>query len=566
MAHEVEGPSLEYRRLRAPQDDFGLLVEPPWEGVAATVERNLHLGAFCRQRGDEACPGNAACLVAGTPLVELRELARRELLEAARRWTGSYRKLTEDGEARGTGIQGRPGGDWVPLFLAGHQPQLIHPGVWFKNMALSHLARLHGATAINLIIDSDTPKTTSIRVPTGVPGALQTELVAFDRPGSGEAYEQRRVLDEELFRSFGRRVSTATAGLVDQPLIREFWPEVVRRWEATGNAGAAVAQARHQCEARYGGETLEVPQSSVCETQAFRRFLAHLLEDLPRFRQIHNEVLHEYRRLHRLRNRAQPVPDLAADGDWLEAPLWMWSKTAPRRRRVFVRRDAAALTVSDRAGLEFSVPLHNPGSAVATLSEAADRGVRLRSRALVTTLWARLALSDLFIHGIGGAKYDQLTDLLIARYFGREVPGYLVVSATLHLPLGTETAAVDDRRHLQQQLRELDYHPEEHLDWHEIERAGVAGTVEEQVELKRAWIATEQTQENARRRCRGIRSVNAALQPWVESRRRRLRELGRESEAALANRAVATWREYAFCLYPAAILENFFEQLLPKDD
>ena len=31
------------------------------------------------------------------------------------------------------------------IFLAGHQPELFHPGVWFKNFALGALARRHGA-------------------------------------------------------------------------------------------------------------------------------------------------------------------------------------------------------------------------------------------------------------------------------------------------------------------------------------------------------------------------------------------------------------------------------------
>ena len=31
-------------------------------------------------------------------------------------------------------------------------------------------------------------------------------------------------------------------------------------------------------------------------------------------------------------------------------------------------------------------------------------------------------LSDLFIHGIGGAKYDELTDEIIRRFFGIEPP------------------------------------------------------------------------------------------------------------------------------------------------
>ena len=46
------------------------------------------------------------------------------------------------------------------IFLAGHQPELFHPGVWFKNFALGDLARRYQATAVNLVIDSDTVKST----------------------------------------------------------------------------------------------------------------------------------------------------------------------------------------------------------------------------------------------------------------------------------------------------------------------------------------------------------------------------------------------------------------------
>ena len=65
-------------------------------------------------------------------------------------------------------------------------------------------------------------------------------------------------------------------------------------------------------------------------------------------------------------------------------------------------------------------------------------GVRIRPRALTLTLWARLCLSDLFIHGIGGAKYDRITDQLIRCYFGIEPPELFVraLAALLRLVVG----------------------------------------------------------------------------------------------------------------------------------
>ena len=74
------------------------------------------------------------------------------------------------------------------------------------------------------------------------------------------------------------------------------------------------------------------------------------------------------------------------------------------------------------------------------MAELAGRGIRLRTRALITTLFARLFLGDLFLHGIGGAKYDQVTDLLVERFFGVKPPGYMTLTATLRLPIASEAS------------------------------------------------------------------------------------------------------------------------------
>ena len=56
---------------------------------------------------------------------------------------------------------------------------------------------------------------------------------------------------------------------------------------------------------------------------------------------------------------------------------------------------------------------------------SADSDVNnLRPRALTLTLFARLCLGDFFIHGIGGGKYDEVTDAIIRDYFGVEPPAY----------------------------------------------------------------------------------------------------------------------------------------------
>ena len=86
----------------------------------------------------------------------------------------------------------------------------------------------------------------------------------------------------------------------------------------------------------------------------------------------------------------------------------------------------------------------------------------MRSRALTNTLYARLFLSDLFIHGIGGGKYDELTDELIRRFYGCEPPEFLILSATRLLPLPAPPVRPEDHRRLVRELRDLHWNPQRH--------------------------------------------------------------------------------------------------------
>ena len=60
---------------------------------------------------------------------------------------------------------------------------------------------------------------------------------------------------------------------------------------------------------------------------------------------------------------------------------------------------------------------------------------RFGAVALVNTLYCRLFLGEYFLHGIGGGKYDEVTDALAQAFYGVEPPAYGVLTATLLLPL-----------------------------------------------------------------------------------------------------------------------------------
>ncbi len=353
---KVTCQDLEHTRVPAPGENGGTLVVPALELVGKALECNL------------ATLAGYDYDVQGRSLAQLMREARAELALAAWNYTRAYRDVPRPTVEPDTRV-----------FLAGHQPQLFHPGVWFKNFVFGAIAQQHGGLAINLAIDSDTIKTAALRIPTGSPQAPTVESVPFDRQSAEIPYEARRIVDADCLASFGQRAADTIAPLVADPFVRQFWPLVQQRAAECTNLGECIAQARHQQEGAWGLSTLEIPQSQVCELTSFHWFASHLLARLPVVWEHYNRAVAEYRRANRIRSSAHPVPDLAMEDGWLEAPFWVWNDADPRRRRLFARQRGDEIVLADRHSFEFALALTPEGDAnraVEQLAELSARGVR----------------------------------------------------------------------------------------------------------------------------------------------------------------------------------------------
>jgi hypothetical protein len=530
------------RSLRAPQEDGQKLIEPPLAALPQVLAANRDQLAQIDYD------------VQGRSLAELSSSARRRLIERAVAYTSQYRDVParlRDAVANPDALPD------VPFILAGHQPQLFHPGVWYKNFVLGSLSRQLAAMPVHLLIDSDLCRSASIRVPTGTTERPSVEVVRYDEPAEEMPYEERSILSQETLRSFSGRVATMIRPFVPDPLIEPLWKLPESRNPRETNLGLRLAQARHALEETWQNDTLELPQSVVCQQPEFAWFLAHVLAHLPRFWAAYNDALAMYRRSQHLRNRAHPVPDLAEVDGWLESPFWIWTADDPRRRPLFAQQSGDELVISDRHSRTFRLSLtadRDASTAAEQLLELTSRGVKIRTRALTTTLYARLVLSDLFLHGIGGAKYDQVTDQIARSFFGFAPPEFAAVSATLRLPIASKLQAATGDRPCAEQLRELRYHPERYLDAAEVDGYDLQNIITE----KRRWVAAPKTPQNAHERHLGITSANEALQPFVAERGSAIRARCHEQQEQKRAAAILQSREYSFCLYP----KRHFDKLL----
>jgi len=548
--------ALAYRKLRAPEADGAALIDPWFESIVPIAQRNRE--ALFGLEGAEIADSAAD----GTPKYKFLDAVRAEFLINAKSHTpGTCGPDRQSSHC--------PGGQLYPLqnhiVIAGHQPELFHPGVWFKNFLLSHIRTQFGPAVVNVLIDNDVVRRPAISVPVWNGKEPRLESIPFDAPDpldSEVPWEERPIRDWSIFESFGDRVAEAVASWPRSvrkqpgpPLIGRLWPHAIRfAREAQGiqqRLGAILAGARRLLEFESGVMNTEYPLSQVAITWSFRGIALLWLARMPLVQEQYNDALAAYRVVNRIRSASHPVPPLARDGDWYEAPYWMWTIHDPRRRRLFVRQRGTEVELTDRGDVRIRLNASENGSGCEQWDEHERAGIKIRPRALVTTMYLRCYLSDLFIHGIGGAKYDELTDEIIRRFFGIEPPRYVTATATFRLPIERPNVSIKDVRAAARLVRDVRYRPET-LVGHPLV-AGDAGLERELQALaaeKREYLRTHTPRRAPHEVFAGLDRLNASMADMLQPLERHLRaEHVRLVELLKRSRMLGS-REFSFVLFP----------------
>jgi hypothetical protein len=136
--------------------------------------------------------------------------------------------------------------------------------------------------------------------------------------------------------------------------------------------------------------------STLASTSLFAELVAQMRTDPRACIEAHNAAVAEFPR-----DRIAP---LEFSGDRLELPLWsIGAATGSHRSKVFAA-DLAALPMQ-----------------------------ALAPRALLLTGLMRLAACELFIHGLGGERYDRITELWLGKWLGKSLAPTAMVTSTMRL-------------------------------------------------------------------------------------------------------------------------------------
>ncbi len=541
----ISSPSLSEpreQRLVAPRVDGAIVSQPD-------LSRAVELARSNSQRLDAA-----PIHIGGRPLDEFREWTRTECLRSARDWI--QRELGIDPPSTASGGL---------IFLTGHQPQLNHAGVWMKNVAVARLADASGGISLNLIVDNDLAGPPVVRVPAGTREEPRFEDIPFDITQATCPWEELHLQDRDLFASFSTRIRNAMAEWGIEPALTEFWPRAVELSQRCTSISSLLSQCRIAQEQSWGIRNLELPISQLCRTDPFLTFVAHLALNVRQFYSDYNDAVHEYRKQYRVRNHRHPVPDLGRHDDLYELPFWYWEAGDRDRKGVYARplSDGVELV----AGGQLLARLSS-GDDLQSLRDLQNKG-RLRPRALTNTLFARICFGDLFIHGIGGARYDEITNRIIETFFGLPVPEFVTLTATLFLPLAPYSVSQEDVSRLKNEIRRLRFSgpddesaPDALAD--QIRRSELLTAAARDRAAGYSRRERRDRQGEARRRHRELVRIREHLAQFAAAEIAEKEEQLKIAQQQLRANTVLASREFAACLSPAESLQQLVDSLSRK--
>jgi hypothetical protein len=387
----LPSPTARYADWKAPAEDGRVLLWPERDELLRDTEHNLR-----RLNGADSV------LVQGVPLAELRRRMRA--------WVGH-----SDNDR--------------PLVAMGHQTELYHAGVWAKNALVDAAAVKLGGRAVQFAVDTDEPKHLKLKWPGGgVP------ITDDDTPAEWAAL--LAAPSPAHLAHVAEEFERAAARWDFRPLVPEFLASLRRLSLESPNLPAALTNAMHELDWSLGLRHGVMLFSPLCSSEPYLLFAHHVLSRADSFAGDYNAALEDYRREHRVRTPGRPMPNLKVGPEECEVPFWLDSLASGTRKRgsVVRRGNNWVLRTPDDAD-EFPFQPRAAASASSELSSWLRRhDLRLSPRALTLTTFLRLLLVDQFVHGIGGGRYDQVTDRLIERHFGLEPPRFAVTTATLYFP------------------------------------------------------------------------------------------------------------------------------------
>jgi hypothetical protein len=500
----------------------------------------------------------------GIPFSQFREQVRFETLKKAGEYTEKLWSLSSKLNIAGTENLSSTKDSYSSeknIIQTGHSPALAHPGVLIKYSLVNSIAKKGNGIGINMVVDNDASNDNCLNIPDINGPDSSVEKIEYIPGLRNLAFEEIRYTDSTQLPTFKESVLKSLHDPDMKKTFEDFVNVVIKLSGETKQFSDLFTYARHMFLMKFGISNLEVPVSLISETDSFLNFFLHITANVKRFVDIYNAKLREYRTLKRISSKANPLPDLMEKGFVVEMPFWMW-REGEQRKSLFasVANDSRISILCENNIVEhFDFDEKNRSTNnlenLEKLKGLISKGIKIRPKAIANTMYSRMFFSDLFIHGIGGAKYDLITDEIIREFFDVEPPEYATISATLHLPYKLFDTSKEDVIAMKHIIKDMGYNPDRYASDEIMEDAQMRSLVSEKKEL---IAKASHNSEEKHRTFDRLKQLNSLMKENIRTLiKKKEKELEDLENKSIYN-SIMINREYPFCIYPESMLQELF--------
>jgi len=462
--------------------------------------------------------------------------------------------------------------DHHTIIQTGHQPTFFHPGIWIKNIFLNEISKSppdNRKLGLNIILDNDHYQEPSFNLPILFDsGFLKLEKINFLSKSANLPFEESSLPSFEQIKEFYNNVIPKIKSLKNKNIINNFINfskclekslYLCQQENDKGNLGEFLGVARRYFENDTNPTYLELPFSKICDSDEFLSFFWEITQNIDLFSKIYNSKLDAYRKQHKIRYKVNPLPDLQIKDKLIELPFWVWKKGDIRKKLYILKEEKSLFLYNEIYGKLILFKKNNPKNLPRLKNILKKNQIKIRPKALMLTLYNRLFIADLFIHGIGGAKYDMVTDGIIKEFFKVEPPYFITISTTLLLDLKSlHSSTSSSIPLLKKKLRDFNFNPESFIsdiDLLENDKFRVSPLIKRKTELiKKIKVAVAPIEK--REISQEISQINHAIKEKLLPLKIELEEKLVMEEKKEKQTEIYNFREFPFCFFSAKELRN----------
>jgi hypothetical protein len=319
------------------------------------------------------------------------------------------------------------------IIVTGHQPNWHHCGIFAKNIITDRFARQTGGTAVQLVLNHDICSTSMSLPESDNDGFLQFKTIPLEQKQQNIPIEFRPVPSKERLRKFIDSVLKISKGSFCSDIWCQNLHYIIENTQSCRSTADIITQLQARLNQAIGLEIIYLPISLLSQSNSFIEFVYSVICDTASFVRVYNKAIKNKRQTDNLKSN-QTVRTLKTDylNSIIELPFWLVFQTG--------KRGSLYVNINGR-----SISIGTADKIVVTIDSSRDKKQQLlellrknkcviQPKAVTLTLFIRLYLADLFVHGIGAKDYEYITDYLVRDYYRISGLHFGIASATMTLP------------------------------------------------------------------------------------------------------------------------------------